>query len=400
MKSYLKFVSGIVWIFGAIYFWAGFLCLSVTIALIVSVHHKGKRWSKLAVSTQVYLVCLSVLSILLFFISILLIRVSMFRSYQDLPDIPREDAVEAITSRKAKDPSDKSFALHAILQKTSKREVPSLNYKIPIGQIYKDLFVQLIEMTDTLHLLRVAALNKCSGQPSWVTDWSKEVPSYWQDELRYHTSTGRNFRTSQPSWKWAPYTSDNLIVRGLEVDVILTCCRFRRTNDEFIETEAATHVENLTNALALLRFVGLRSCSFLVSSEEPWVQQHNVPTPRHYGMYLWQPFLPLLTNVSASDFLALLRGDHSGLSLYSRGSVVTGAWFHKILRLHILISNYLATTKRKNFACKESAVGRYLSSYRLGLGMTGIATNDVQPGDRIILVSGVPTFLIVRDESD
>lgn len=196
------------------------LCLFIVVGFVILVPIMSK-WSSNSHSliiTRLYVGCLSTLMVLVFIFLLSSVRWMTLQiprvksAFQQ--EVPTEDLVDGITSRKARDPKDKAFALRAILQKMSKDDLPVPDYNCSLGQIYKELCVQLIQATGSLHLLLPAALNSCPGQPSWIPDWSKEFSSLWLDRLLTTDSKSNVVRGLQPFWKWDPNNGDTLTIRG------------------------------------------------------------------------------------------------------------------------------------------------------------------------------------------
>ncbi|KAE9364144.1 HET-domain-containing protein, partial [Stipitochalara longipes BDJ] len=65
----------------------------------------------------------------------------------------RYGLIDGILSRKAQDPKDKAFAMWAVLQRFFAETLPTPNYSLSIGQIYKQLTIYLVHATGSLDVL-------------------------------------------------------------------------------------------------------------------------------------------------------------------------------------------------------------------------------------------------------
>jgi hypothetical protein len=88
--------------------------------------------------------------------------------------------VDGVLSRKAQDPKDKAFAMWAVLQRLFTETLPTPDYSLSVGQIYKQLSIYLIHATGSLDMLLPAAQSSFPGQPSWVPDWSQDDYNFWR----------------------------------------------------------------------------------------------------------------------------------------------------------------------------------------------------------------------------
>ena len=97
---------------------------------------------------------------------------------EDMPETVR--LVDGLCNRQGSIAHDKAFAVRAVIERISPAaKFSTLNYSTPIGSVYKELCIQLLNTTDSIRMLIPAAICSCPGQPSWVTDWSGDFPSFW-----------------------------------------------------------------------------------------------------------------------------------------------------------------------------------------------------------------------------
>jgi hypothetical protein len=56
------------------------------------------------------------------------------------------------------------------MQTLSGNILPQLDYSSPIGEIYKDLTIDMLERTNSTEIVLAAMGSHVEGQPSWVVD--------------------------------------------------------------------------------------------------------------------------------------------------------------------------------------------------------------------------------------
>ena len=83
---------------------------------------------------------------------------------------PVIDLVDGLCTRKATRKEDSAFAVHGVLEHMTGSKLPLLSYSYPLGQIFKQITIDILETTKTYNLLVAAALNNVTGNPSWVPD--------------------------------------------------------------------------------------------------------------------------------------------------------------------------------------------------------------------------------------
>lgn len=146
-----------------------------------------------------------------------------------------DELITTILDRLSRDPKDKAFGVCFILQESIKRQLPSPNYSLSTGDIYKELCIHLAEGTGSLNFLLPASLNSYPGQPSWVPDWSKRCPLGWW---------GRD-DSKKCAWKWSAENSNALTVEVQQFGRMDFCSRVQTTKDQYTESEKSTHFQNL-----------------------------------------------------------------------------------------------------------------------------------------------------------
>jgi hypothetical protein len=88
------------------------------------------------------------------------------------------------------------------------------NYAKPLGEIYKELFINLISWKHGLNLLLDSGLPGLEDVPTWVPDWSNSTDRNWLDSCYLYPREGRTATCgSQATWKLLQ-NSSVLRVRG------------------------------------------------------------------------------------------------------------------------------------------------------------------------------------------
>lgn len=309
-------------------------------------------------------------------------------------DLPRDDLVDAISARKATDPRDKAFAVRAILQRLSKDALSPPDYTLSLGQIYVDLCHQLIRATDPTRLLLPAALNRCPGQPSWVPDWSKELPDRWHDHLFLTRRRTDIVSSSQSLWKLDPHNEGVLIVQGRQLGVVSDCFRFEIARGNEQANEKVIHLENMRSMLKFMNFVRYNVVNFLFYFRR---SHKEFTLPRKKLLEAWVDYFVPLRQKPPSEVLSRLEAKGAGTfsSLFS-SLLIHHTSIREILQTQISICNYLAETRQTFFVCKN--LDQSVTFRRTNKHYIGICTNDARQGDKVVLFSGLSSLLVVRSE--
>jgi hypothetical protein len=76
----------------------------------------------------------------------------------------------AVWERNYREPRDFNFGIRNLMQTLSGNILPQLDYSSPIGEIYKDLTIDMLERTNSTEIVLAAMGSHVEGQPSWVVD--------------------------------------------------------------------------------------------------------------------------------------------------------------------------------------------------------------------------------------
>ncbi|KAF5717676.1 het-domain-containing protein [Fusarium mundagurra] len=92
---------------------------------------------------------------------------------------------QAIRDRNSKWPHDRVYAIDSVLRQLGARP-PTPDYQKPLGRVYCDSLVSLMEWNPTLITLLVDCGSRIPDAPSWVPDWSQNNKTWLPDSYIYH----------------------------------------------------------------------------------------------------------------------------------------------------------------------------------------------------------------------
>jgi len=94
---------------------------------------------------------------------------------------------QAIRERKSSDPRDHSYGTYGVLRRFGAKLSQS-DYSKPVGQVYQELFVDLLRWEPTMiRLLLDAGRDQLPDTPSWVPNWSDSSLSSIKQQDVYYT---------------------------------------------------------------------------------------------------------------------------------------------------------------------------------------------------------------------
>ncbi|KAH7080429.1 heterokaryon incompatibility protein-domain-containing protein [Paraphoma chrysanthemicola] len=124
--------------------------------------------------------------------------------------------LEILCTRSATEPRDMSFGLDSILRRNAANsDSLVVNYSLSQGEVYSQLTRHLLQETNSLGILEMAAQRHCPGGPSWIPDYSHKL-EYPSGPTDGHDATGG----SKASYRFHPDDPQVLIVKGYIVEAV------------------------------------------------------------------------------------------------------------------------------------------------------------------------------------
>ncbi|KAF2108510.1 heterokaryon incompatibility protein-domain-containing protein [Lophiotrema nucula] len=162
------------------------------------------------------------ISFLAFFVSFIIFLGSAWRKYPgpdhvSLAQSEGIDLVDGLCNRKSKEKKDKAIAVQAVLQRLSKTALSPIDNTQSLEYIYKQLCINLMEVTGSLQFLLPASLNRFHEHPSWVPNWSADFDSFWLKSTLFRDKPATATPGSKAYWKLDPRKDNILIVRGRQI---------------------------------------------------------------------------------------------------------------------------------------------------------------------------------------
>jgi Heterokaryon incompatibility protein (HET) len=325
---------------------------------------------------------------------------------------PKVNLVETLCYRKSKDKRDKVFGVQSILQELSCFRLRSIDSAAPLEQIYKQLCIQLMEVTGTLQFLLPATTNHFPGHPTWVPNWAADFDTFWLKPTLFRNKGLHATPGSVGHWTLDPYNSDVLVVRGRQICSVKSCSTFRETWNTYDPKQRSLHLKNLRTMFAFWDIFYSQEATLWMKLEE----RSGFGLMRcidQSAFDSWKMFLKIHHNEDPRNVLDLLEhGTDSSLQkkrpLFNRG----GASLQEIFRAHISMCNILARTEKVIFQGNSAIMEKPQIQINLETmfpigedneGSTwkrfeikGICTRNVHVGDMVVLVAGVSSPLIIR----
>lgn len=161
----------------------------------------------------------------------------------------------AIWGRQCKEPKDFNFGTRNLMQLLTRTELTHLDYSSSLGEVFRDLTVNLLQLTHSPELVLAALRSSMPGAPSWTVDWSMRAPLrlYPGNFERYHglcyDLTARP--APQDSWRFDPLRPNVLQVRAWMLGTVTAVLDFEKLEDNSTHDKHAAHIHNLEALLRL-----------------------------------------------------------------------------------------------------------------------------------------------------
>ncbi|TGJ85572.1 hypothetical protein E0Z10_g3198 [Xylaria hypoxylon] len=322
------------------------------------------------------------------------------------------DLVDGICNRKASVKLDMAFGFQSVLELRLRRRLPTPDYDLPLAQVYRRFTLDLLEATNSTKVIVPACLHRLPGQPSWVADWSMDIPKSWLNTTFRSEEAKSATPGSKPYWRVSSVNPDVLMLRGREIGTVTGCSEFLPTLPSYDESERQSHLSNLKNLLNLVTWSGKGIVRFDYFAGLLDMSDFPQSLPKRLRSFFVQFLNDNFSQSPINDSHAALRRLLSGGSMwhfrhasdFGDQTSFASRWFGistlpllEVFRMHIAICNNMVRTRRKGFT---SIALDLFSDPDERRWFNGICSTDVQLGDKIILVSGVSVPLIIRQNAD
>jgi hypothetical protein len=317
-----------------------------------------------------------------------------------------EDLPRGIIARKATSAKDMIFGVYSILERIIEHEMPAPDHSRTVEELYSDLTTRLLPIYGT-PLLTIAAMKSVSGQPSWVIDWSHTYPEL--EVYLPHSSRDlddRAFNLQDSAIMWGSSVGHDLKVRGCHLGTITSIHGFQAMentyHNSYLEHHRETHLENLEELLIFMNHfeIGQVDLPGLLHTIFPDVlpSAFDGSISSHRRLKTWTNFIFTRRDQSATSIFHALRNTRWDFWRYLRFHFFTSGpptWFHyepltrkKLLRVHMAVLQYLATSNQKLFWCTLNTPLRVNAPEKSGQPFAttrvfGICCGDVEDGDTI-----------------
>lgn len=280
-----------------------------------------------------------------------------------------EDLLTGLCSRTAREPKDMAYGMWAVLERGGIGSLPKPDYSANTGDVFKTFTIHIMQMTQSVEPLLLAALKGLPGQPSWVPDWTAHhilrhkkprrrrgklvasliFPTYSNLERKLEEKVRGRFTLTEDGTV--------LKIQGSEIGHITLVARFADTHMDYLDAEKNAHLQNLHLILDYNLLVHLEINKRLTS-----------PTAKEVSA--WVSFCRRHSGRSLNNVLGSLRQRP------------------KIFRTHVLMCKILIGN--------EQAAFRAVYSGQHGYSSSGFCSVLAEAGHHIVRFEGLSTKLVVR----
>lgn len=335
--------------------------------------------------------------------------------YVSLAQSERIDLADGICNRKSKEKKDKAIGVQAVLQRLSKTTLSPIDNAQSLEYIYKQLCINLMEVTGSLQFLLPASLHSFPGNPSWVPDWSADFDSFWLESTLFRNRPVTATPGSMVHGKFDPRKNNILTVRGRQICTVAKCFKFQETFYTYDSSQRELHRENLRSTLHCQRIFQRRDKTVSLILKQ-MTGSHPRPRISERQIHAWKLFMKDVQYQDPETILSVLeRRDSTLASSFGSHNLIRGRSSSKtILRTQISICNCLAKTGRIIFVTSHLHIEippsvrnlEELGGYSKREGETdwmprriGVGSRNVRAGDCVVLIAGVFSPLIIRRDS-
>ncbi|KAB2104962.1 hypothetical protein AG0111_0g7193 [Alternaria gaisen] len=323
--------------------------------------------------------------------------------YRDgLNEMATDDLVGALYQRAASNRRNMAYGICAILHKFGASSLPEPTYdadaETEIPLVYRQLTVNLLEVTGNLRILYIAAARRLQDTAPWVPDWSTYKSNAWRDlpgspgidQLSMHR--GIPFEMKEIMEKERALqrvtihpTHGILTVLAENTGAICGCISFRSRGKTLSDSDKDSHSENMRGMLQQADWAGELGCSVAAISYTP-----PVPELAHEVSPL-SPGAAWPSRKARDQWACLLAAPmRDKLNLYLTrwmDGMEVPRWFSKFMTTQICLCTLIAELKRK--VCYVS-VSAKPGNFRLLA-----CSEETQVDDRVIRVCGLLSSIVM-----
>jgi hypothetical protein len=391
--------------------WLAFFTASLIVGVVSAVSKRKPRGNtfRLADKTEAGLLVMGMVGITMMLTYMLLQVRPAFGSHREINDTSSDDLVGALYQRAASDPRDMAYGIWSILRIRGASDLieptyePNKEEQIP--KIYWRLTVCLLEITNNLRILNIAAARRLPGYPSWVPDWCSFDSNPWRTvsglpgtdlygtpkNARFSPESERSFQNGRARQQiYVDATRRVLMLRARELGAICDQVSFHPTSVTFKAEERGAHVENLQGMLQWAKWA--KGIGYIVTAERYTPPVHErlaeimplsaaATWPRQKERFRWGKTLIGPRAASLNTHLTCwMDGDQSP------------KWFRRFMAVQIRLCTLIAEMKQK--ICYAS------NSSKPGLFYIISCSEETRVNDLLISVGGLLGSIVMRKRGD
>lgn len=337
----------------------------------------------------------------------------------------KDEVLHGIITRNATDPKDYNRATRSVIQIHLNDTLEQLQQLTSTIDHFRDLTLNMLQITG-LTVVVAAAAPRCRGQPSWIPDWSQDLPLFWLEPIGPQTSLDSASSNvcpgSQVRADVSSFESDDLLLDGIRLGAVSTVFKLQATHPVYRPEDDAIHLQNLQALLEMVNVDLLNIDGRHLSGYGDAIVEEGI------RLFSKPPYDKSSTSTGAS-FLEFLRGAAKSpaddvFHLYTRALAASTTWFGRVkwfllsgqspefhsnmLQKQIDFCNraaadnisyfhFYTTTWPESSIYSQPVFEKIFALSRAQSQTLGMATRNVRRGDDIMLFSGIPAPIITRE---
>ena len=241
--------------------------------------------------------------------------------------------LSAIWTRQCKENKDFNFGTRNLMQALIRANLYPLKYSCSLSEVYKELTVNLIELTRSPELILAALRSQVPDAPSWTVDWPMRT-SWRKHQSDFERDNGLFYDLTaapmpQGSVEFDPEHPNVLRIRAWTLGRVTAVLNFERLEDTNHSGQRSKHLHNLR---ALLQLVNAELDGNDWESVEMYL--HELSTPLF-------KFLRKNRHMQSDEILSLLqsRGRSFATSIWQRCGLVRAPLYADLFEAYRSFSN-------------------------------------------------------------